>query len=348
MNQRESWIDHLFARNRWMLHVLFWMIVLVLYAVFFGRRNSNYIQTFFFVGLLMPVTIVTTYFLNYILIPRYLLRERYYYFALYFLYALIGSIFLEAIIAMLTFLIMAEAKIKAMSPASIDIFFLLAALLMVVFFAVSIKLLLHWRQSKEDYQKLMREKLETELRFLKTQLNPHFLFNTLNNLYYLAMEKSDRTPQAILALSEILDYVLHSGVHTQMSVSKEWQQVENYINLEMMRYQDRLTIVKSVTGDLTKHSIGPVMLLTLVENAFKHGAMNVSGKSKIEILLMAVEDQFRIRIENEKRNLTSPLSHGVGLKNLKQQLIHLYPTNHDFSIEDTETKFMVQLTIKRS
>jgi len=97
------------------------VVVLALYVIFFGRQNSNYLQTFFFVGLLMPVTIGTTYFLNYFLVPRYLMRERYAFFLLYFAYTLIGSIFLEMNIAVLTFLLLAELQIRNMSPASIDI-----------------------------------------------------------------------------------------------------------------------------------------------------------------------------------------------------------------------------------
>lgn len=189
MKRLDSLLDYLFSRQRWVIHILFWLLILVFYVVFFGRENSNYLQTFFFVGLLMPVTIGTTYFLNYYLVPRYLMKERYGFFILYFIYTMLGSLFMEMMIAMLTFIVMAEVRIKEMSPASIDIFFLLTSLLMVVFFGVAIKMLLHWRESKEEYQKLMRDKVEAELRFLKIQLNPHFLFNTLNNLYYLTTEK---------------------------------------------------------------------------------------------------------------------------------------------------------------
>lgn len=160
----------------------------------------------------MPITIGTTYFMNYFLVPRYLMKERYGLFILYFLYALISSIFLEMVTALIIFILIAEWKVRNMTPASINIIFLLAALLLVVFLGMTIKMVLHWRKSKDDYQKLMLEKIETELKFLKTQLNPHFLFNTLNNLYYLTSEKSDKAPNAILALSELLDYVLHDAV----------------------------------------------------------------------------------------------------------------------------------------
>ena len=229
----EIFIDALFARHRWAVHVCFWLFVLFFYVIFFGRASSNYLQTLFFVGLLMPVTIGTTYFLNYYLVPRYLMNGRYWFFLLYFFYTLLGTLFLEMSVAMLTFIIMAKVKIKDMSPASFDWIFLLTSLLMVAFFGVAIKMLLHWRKSKEEYEKLTREKVETELKFLKTQLHPHFLFNTLNNLYFLSTQKSDRAPEAILQLSEILDYVMRSGKTMFVPLTHELKQVEKKVRVQL-------------------------------------------------------------------------------------------------------------------
>ena len=236
MSHFENIANYIFTFQRWVIHILFWLMVLGFYAVFYGRKNDDYLQTLFFVSLLMPVTVGTTYFLNYYLVPRYLMRERYGFFLLYFIYTLIGSIFLEMMIAMLTFIIMAELNIRYMSPASIDLVFLLTSLLMVVFFGVAIKMLLHWRKSKEDYERLMRDKVEAELKFLKVQLHPHFLFNTLNNLYYLTTEKTEKAPQAILQLSEMLDYVLHQGNSVFVPLDNEIKQVDNYVALELLRY----------------------------------------------------------------------------------------------------------------
>ena len=131
MKRFELLLDYLFTRQRWVIHIFFWLLILAFYVVFFGRENSNYLQTFFFVGLLMPVTIGTTYFLNYFLVPHYLMKERYGFFILYFIYTLLGSLFLEMMISALTFIVMAELNIHDMSPASIDLFFLLATLLMI-------------------------------------------------------------------------------------------------------------------------------------------------------------------------------------------------------------------------
>jgi sensor histidine kinase YesM len=345
VNKVEFLVEHLFIKRRWVLHVIFWLSVLLFYAVLFGRENSNYLQTLFFIGLLMPVTFGTTYFLSNCLVPQFLLKERYGYFFLYFIYTIIGSLLLEMIVAFLTFIVMAGLEIKNMSPASVDLIFLLTALLMVVFLAVAIKLLMYWRQSREEYQKLMHEKTETELRFLKTQLNPHFLFNTLNNLYYLTTEKSDQAPKAILALSEILDYVLNASKLVFVPLDQEWKQAENYIALELLRYQDRVSIQKSITGNVSDQTICPMVLLTLLENAFKHGVMPDVGKSWIQLSVEATEDFIRISIANSVAAKNEKTG-GIGLTNLKNQLYHLFGSNYSLQVPvDTEKEFNLNITL---
>jgi LytS/YehU family sensor histidine kinase len=324
---------------------LYWLVILLLYVIFFGRKESNYLQTLFFVGLLMPITLGTTYFLNYYLVPRYLMRDRFGIFLLYLIYTLIASLFLEMMISMITFIVIAEVRIKNMSPASFDFFFLLTSLLMVVFLGVAIKMILHWRKSKEDYQKLMRDKVETELKFLKAQLNPHFLFNTLNNLYYLSTEKSDKAPQAILALSEILDYVLHAGKSVLVPLREELKQVDNYIALELLRYEDRVSIETNYSGDLDRHKIGPMILITLIENAFKHGVMPVAGKAWINFRVECKEYSVVISMSNSTQVKVS--GSGIGLANLKSQLNYLYNDNFVLTVNRESAEFLVKMELPR-
>ncbi len=344
MDRIDNLLDEFFLRRRWIAHVCFWTIILVFYVLFFGRKSNNYPLTLFFVGLLMPVTIGTTYFVNYVLIPRYLMNGRYASFGLFFTYTLLGSLFLEAIIAMITFIVVAKVSIKDMSPASIDIVFLLTSLLMVIFLASGIKMLLHWKKSKEDYQKLMREKVETELKFLKSQLNPHFLFNTLNNLYYLASVKSDKAPQAILSLSKVLDYVLKDGRSTFVSLERELKHLENYIALEMLRYEDRVDLETEISGPVEKHSIGPMILITLMENSFKHGVMPVAGKSWIKMMVKCDETKVQITISNSRKSSSN--GHGIGLTNLSNQLDHLYGDKYQLALRtDQPDQFEISLTL---
>jgi two-component system LytT family sensor kinase len=250
------------------------------------------------------------------------------------------------LVALLTLLVMAELRVQNMSPASVDIFFLLASLLMVVFFGVAIKMLLHWRTSKEDYQKLMRDKVETELKFLKVQLNPHFLFNTLNNLYYLTTEKSDKAPQAILQLSEILDYVMHSSKSVFVPLENELKQVENFIALELLRYADRVEVSTKFIGDLSKYEIGPMILITLIENAFKHGVMPIAGYAWINFTVAEREKGLFVSITNSANNAKP--GKGIGLENLRSQLDHLYKDDYSMEVVDTKlNEFSVTLILNQ-
>ncbi len=345
MGKLESSIDNLLVRHRWAVHIFFWFAVLLFYVIFFGRKNANYIQTFFFVGLLMPVTIGTTYFINYFLVPKFLMQDRNGLFILYFIYTLIASTFVEMIISVITFIVVANMQIGSMSPASVDLFFLLSSLLVVIFFGVAIKMLLHWRTSKEDYQKLLREKVEAELKFLKAQLNPHFLFNTLNNLYYLASEKSDKAPQAILALSELLDYVLNGTKADFVLLEKEIHEIKNYIALESFRYEDRLVVDFTMSGNVNGLMIAPMLLITLAENAFKHGVMPSTNHARIEISIECSTGKIRATIKNSIGNKSTSNSNGIGLENLKNQLMLLYKGKHVLEIQQTLQSFQVNLEL---
>jgi LytS/YehU family sensor histidine kinase len=345
VNRFETHLDFIFIRRRWMMHIAYWVIILLFYTVFFGRKNNNYIQTLFFVGLLMPIVIGITYLFNYYLIPHFLMVGRYGVFFLYSCYTILTSLFLEMMVALLTFLVIAGLKIQNMSPASLDILFLLSSLLVVVFLGVAIKLLLYWRQSKEDYQVLMRDKAETELKFLKAQLNPHFLFNTLNNLYFLTTEKSDKAPQAILQLSEMLDYAMHSDKIVFVSLEKELSQVENYVDLEMLRYQDRVEVSKQLNGDYYKFKVPPMLIVTLIENAFKHGVMSVANKSWIKWGVDVRDNELFIFVSNSKQE--SKTSKGIGLNNLRSQIDYLYPNNYVFEIIEDQNEFSVNLRLPR-
>jgi LytS/YehU family sensor histidine kinase len=288
---------------------------------------------------------VATYVLNNFLTPDYLMRERYGLFLLYFLYVLVGAVFLEMLVAMVTFMIMTEVRISDMSPASVDIVFLMTSLLLVVFFAFGIKMLLRWRQSKEDYQKLMRDKVEGELKFLKMQMNPHFLFNTLNNLYYLTSEKSDKAPQAILQLSEMLDYVMHATKADLIPLEKELKQVENFIALEMLRYEGRVNITKEIQGVHDGSMVPPMTLITLIENAFKHGVMNNVGISWISLKVKSSPELLEIQVRNSwQRNRPGQ---GIGLRNLESQLAYLYPGRYALQVDDhVPGEYSVKLNVR--
>ena len=329
-----------------MIHLGFWVFVLFLYTLFFAQSDRELIHICLFAGMLLPVTMVATYFINYHLVPVYLLSGSHLLFLLYFTYTLIGALFLETVITLADYFLVAELDINDISPAAIDARYALAAFLMIIFLGVAIKLLSHWRHSRHQYDKLLKDKMEAELRFLRTQLNPHFLFNTLNNLYCLALEQSEKAPKAILALSDLLQYILDGTRGLFVPLSKEIELVKSFVELEQLRFGDRNTIrIETSEPSENEAQIAPMLLLTLVENAFKHGAGRSNGQHFIHITVKSEDGCIIIRVENSIRKIESPASTGIGLHNLRSQLELLYPDRYRFSMQTTNDRFIANLRL---
>jgi len=199
---------------------------------------------------------------------------------------------------------------------------------------------------KQRLLKLNEQKKTAELVALKNQLNPHFLFNTLNNLYALTLKKSDDAPKVIQKLSEILDYILYRCNDDYVSLDKEIELIENYLSLEKIRYTDRVKISfsKNVTG---QEKVAPLLLLTFVENAFKHGVANEINQALININISKKREQLIFSVENSKPITTEPIveKESIGLQNIKKQLELLYPKAYDLIIENTSNSFSANLKL---
>jgi two-component system, LytTR family, sensor kinase len=218
--------------------------------------------------------------------------------------------------------------------------------------AVIIKFVRLQFQSREKERALLKEKLETELKFLRNQTNPHFLFNTLNNIYALALKKSDETPGFVLKLSKLLNFMLYESGKTRITIGDEMKILDDYIELEKIRYDSRLEIVFCREIDDEKEKIAPLLLLSFVENAFKHGASESRFKSYIHIYMKMRSGQLNFAIENT-REACDKATHkcdkaahngNIGLANAKRQIELLY-TDYELDVEDKKEFFRVNLTI---
>jgi len=198
-----------------------------------------------------------------------------------------------------------------------------------------------WRKKEES---LIREKLGTELKFLKSQINPHFLFNTLNNIYGLARKNSSDTPEAVLKLSEVLRYMLYDANTSQIEIGKEITLIENYIEIERLRYGNRLAITFTKEVDNVNKKIAPLLLLHFVENAFKHGSSESRFDAFIRIQLTLKNNQLLFRVANSKEGMADEKEEAIGLKNIKRQLELIYP-HHQLTIDVRESEFVIELNV---
>lgn len=211
--------------------------------------------------------------------------------------------------------------------------------------AMAIKLVRVNIRQKQAEQEMIKKKLETELRFLKSQTNPHFLFNTLNNIYALTRKKSDSAPEAVLKLSKLLRFMLYEAENTSIPIADELKVIDSYIELEKIRYNERLEVrYASKIDDATQH-IAPLILLPFVENAFKHGASEARFNSYIHIDIKLEKGQLYFVIENST-SVTDKEETGkkIGLQNVRRQLELMYP-EHVLIIDNTGDHFKVSLHI---
>ena len=332
------------------IHLLFWVGVYFFYNYFlgYGSQNTTYINRFSL--FLIPITMGISYFFLFFLIPKYLLSNKQKLFVLYTIYTLIVSFFF-IVLSILYALVFSDVfKINGTSPITKGFLFIILGVYFIVFIVISIGLIMNNYKStlkNEDLKnKILESQLqlkEQELKFLKMQIHPHFLFNTLNTLYGFALKKSDDAPEMILKLSNLLDYILYQVDKPLVFLEDEINHIENYISLEKIRFQESLSINFIKETDLKNIQIAPMLLLPFVENAFKHGSQ-INDVLKINIFLKTTNDFLFFEINNSTKN-NSTLKKGIGLDNIRKRLNMLYNNKHQLNIARNENLFTVQLKI---
>lgn len=298
----------------------------------------------------LPFVMGATYFTLYVLIPKFLIRKRIFLFVLLFL---LSAPLFTALSRLNTMYFL----IPWQYPEAIDTYTVFSSrflgsipsLYFTVFAATAIKLFFYFYKNEVERKELAREKLDAEMKFLKAQIHPHFLFNTLNNLYVLARKKSDQTADVVMKLSEILRYILYDCNRELSSLQKEIDIVNNYIDLEKIRYNDDLEIDFDINGSFENINIPPVLLLPLVENAFKHGTSTGTGRQFIQIKLKINDNSLHFSVLNSKSPETqkSRTGHnmGIGLQNLRNRLELSFAGNYKLETIDKKTSFECYLNI---
>ena len=342
-----------FSINRAKWHMLFWFTYIFFYtfAPIALGDDDTIMMSLQFVLLQLPLKIFATYTFVYLLIPRFLLKKKYYIFLIIIaplLFILgIGQRYLLGTILYPIYYPehLAEYGLiywPKVFYAGVEMFSVAAI------FAV-IKLLKQWFITQQINNSLKQEKLAAELKFLKAQIHPHFLFNTLNNLYALTLKKSSKAPEVVLKLSELLDYMLYECNVPKVTLEKEINMLENYIALEKIRYGDDLKVDFNIDNNVKGILISPMLLLPLVENSFKHGVSGEIHAKWIEIDLKAENEILEFSVENSrdsnKTNNKETYTEGIGLRNVIRRLELIYKDKHQLKIDDKGKSFKVLLSI---
>ncbi len=217
----------------------------------------------------------------------------------------------------------------------------------VIGFTTAIKITIDYVKNLRKTEALEKQGLKNELSLLKSQLQPHFFFNTLNNLYSLTLEKSDQAPETVVKLSEFMSYVIYQGNKKKVSLIDEIKYIQNYIDLERLRFGDRVQVDFSLLGSIEDYKIPPLLLLQFVENAFKHGTDYELGEVLLYIELEVKDSWLYFKTKNRKNSYkTGELEkEGIGHKNTKRRLGLLFDDDYEFIIKEDETNYAITLKI---
>ncbi len=332
------------------LHIFFWIGVYTFYTYFLGYGTSNtaYINNFSLY--LMPVTISMGYFFLYFLIPKYLLNKKIGLFILYTAYTFIIAFFFIVLSILYGMVFSQKLLVNNVIPFKKTVLFIIFGVYFIVLITIMIGLLIQNYKStlrdedlKNKFLQTQLQLKEQELKYLKMQIHPHFLFNTLNTLYGFALKKADEAPDMILKLSSLLDYILYQVEKPQVLLVNEIQHIEDYISLEKMRFQDALNVSFSKNIHDDSLLISPMVFLPFVENAFKHG-VQINGTLNIAMEITTSENTISFRIKNSCKKMLNSKK-GIGLTNIKKRLTMLFQNNFTLEIHSLDTSYEVFLKI---
>jgi two-component system sensor histidine kinase AlgZ len=339
----------IFNRNRVVfLHLSFWCV----YVSFFIYQVTSWRRREFDLELVTTIATIQISFaaicayLNYfIFLPRFLKRRSAWLYLLEFTipFALIMlvRIYLERYLTSgfdrnLEFLYSTRFVVQVVTTN----FF-------IVIFVAMLRFAIDWLEFEAKRNEVENEKLTAELNFLKAQINPHFLFNTLNNLYYLAYSKSENTTEVIAKLSQMMRYMIYETNHPKVLLSKEIEYMQNYISLERLRLNDQIPIKFEVAGNTENVWITPLIFITFLENAFKHGVNNSNPKAWVNIAISLRDHECIYTVENSRsaEQINGSEKSGIGLINVKRRLELSYPGKYTLVTEDTREKYVVKLNL---
>lgn len=339
-------------KYRVLRHILFWIACMTCICLLIDADFRGFVWPTKTYLSLFPLYIVYAYVIAYVFVPAFLIRQKYSaFFAVYCLWVMLG---LPAIFLFRDYIVIPFWS--GIRPSPLDRIGFIRGICDLVNFgimntiamaAVFIRIFKQWHIEVTQKIQIEREKKNAELELLKAQLHPHFLFNTLNNLYSLVLEQSDRAADLLLRLSGLLNYVLNDCKAKEVLLEKEIGVMKDYIALEWERYGSRLEVSQDFSGELEGKMIAPMLFQPFVENAFKHGTSEQVGRVWMTIELTVKEEKLFFRVMNgvDWAEHTSQ-SGGIGIKNTRRRLDLLYPGKYSLHQIKNESAYIVQLIIE--
>jgi two-component system, LytTR family, sensor kinase len=337
------YIRRLLGRKEVGYHLLLWLLLIGPHSFFSAYLIEDHLDLLIYcIAVADGLLILIIYFTVYVLIPRYFVGKEY----LTFSACLIGLFALYILSCVKMENDIAHALGRDPDDTKLAFYYLISisryTLIGFLLFRLSQSFL-----QKKKLDEIAVQKLEAEVSYLRAQINPHFLFNTLNNLYGLALERSDKTPDLIVRLSKMMDYMLYEVEGTKVLLKRDVENVENYIAMERIRQGNNATIHFHVNGEIRNQLIEPLLMLPLVENAFKHGVSQLIEEAYLDVHLSITDEEFLFCVKNNYKQgkPRDQLHESLGLVNLRKRLNLFYPGRYSLDIFDDSLNYHVTLRI---
>jgi two-component system, LytTR family, sensor kinase len=324
-------------------HVLMWIAYFAFFFVMYRQWYPSPFSLLIVISIYFVFNAAAFYTTAYVLLPKFLYTNRF----LIFLLLFIGLILALAIGLTFSLYLMLRKYTPEVDDNLMGVFQVsLLSIVTMVGFMVGIKVYSDKVRSDRNNRVLEKQRLETELQYLKAQVNPHFLFNSINSVYFLIKKDPDQAAQTLIKLSDLLRFQLYDCSEDYIAIEKEIEYLENYISLERIRKGEKVQVTLRKEGRLSGFQIAPFMVIPFLENAFKHVSNSSKRENKIEIVFLGADDKFEIAITNTVDGETKSPVGGIGLKNVQRRLQLLYPNKHKLEILPSQTQYFVRLTLE--
>lgn len=334
-------------------HALFWLSYFAFNTIRWGNYFDDYAYSIKSNLVEFPLHMALAYFTLYFLMPKLLPKKV----PLFILGVFLTTLAITLLRIVITYELVTTEVFKE-SGREEDLFgfnYIAAAFigeLYVLGVVSAIKIGIDYVKFRNKASALQKTQLETELAYLKSQIQPHFFFNTLNNLYSLTLDKSDKAPETVIKLSDLMSYVIYDSAKSLVPLENEINHIKTYIDLEGLRYGDRLDLKLGVEGDIDHIQVPPLLFIPYIENAFKHGGSTRDQSIPIEICFKAVGNELKFTCKNNiskdeevHKKLLEKSHYGIGLKNTERRLNLRYGNKYQLEVKEHESVFEVELKI---
>lgn len=337
-----KWWEHLVKYK--VHHLLAWAILFSGWYYFRAKDFPSQQLAIQVTGIKVTVLALLVYTTNYLLIPTLLYQKRYWQFFSIYLTMIIGT----GLLKLKMIMALVYPGLEPFANFKMRFYDNIIPVVLLVTTGAAFRLIKDYLQSQRRLTEIAQEKAATELKFLKSQINPHFLFNSLNAIYFLIDKQNTEARQTLLQFSDLLRYQLYDCNADTIAIEKELAYLQDYIRLQKLRKDNNYDVDVSIRNDINGFNIVPLLLIPFVENAFKHISHHNNKQNFVHVEMSRQNGSFSFRVENSKENQLNGtlLPGGIGLTNVKRRLELLYPEKHHLHIYNDESTFRIELELR--